>query len=226
MHCTRPAVASVALAILALASSAQASFLYGFDRITSNAHTDIAPQLQMELLDQGGYVTLRFTDSVGTASSITQIYVDNTNSGHTPVVLSGWYTTPILDHSGFGLVDFKQGASPSNLPAAPKSFDADFSASANNGSGGTVNHGVNMSGEWVDLNFKLLAGKTANDVATAINNGSLQIGLHVQGIQSCQGDASDSFIIKPGPQHEVPEPGSLLLLGGGLGAIALKRPRR
>ena len=74
--------------------------------------------------------------------------------------------------------------------------------------------GVNPS-EWVCIIFDLQLGRTYADVLSELADGTLRIGIHVQGFSS---GGSESLI-------NVPEPGTALLLALGLGGLAAGRRR-
>jgi hypothetical protein len=72
--------------------------------------------------------------------------------------------------------------------------------------------------EWVALEFALQGGQTIDDVIAELTTGQLRIGIHVIAFAST---GSESFLNTP-----VPEPGTALLLGGGLLSLATLRRRR
>lgn len=209
---------AVAVALAAVATPADAGPIYSFDCITNNGSNGAGDcaigeaQLRVEVIDEGGtQVGFKFTNAVGFASSITDIYFDD---GTLPGIAS-------ITDSGAG-VAFDQGASPGNLPGgntATPSFVTTAGFSADSESPISAN-GVNGPTEWIEIQFNLQSPGTYATVINELATGDLRIGIHVQGFAS---GASQSFINNPTP---VPEPGTLLLLGAGLTGLALRRRRR
>ncbi len=110
--------------------------------------------------------------------------------------------------------------SPPNLPDANNvspgfvttdGFWADTVPSSHNG--------VNEDDESLGILFSLQSGKTFADVLSALDEGSLRIGIHAGGFPK---DQSASFVNKP-PNTPIPEPSLILLAAAGLGLIALRR---
>ena len=203
----------LAATVLALSAPAGAE-LVGFERITGNASVDVAGQLWVDVIDAGGnQVLFWFSNSGPIASSITDVYFDDGS-------LLG--IASVVDGTG---VDFEQGASPGNLPGGndaspPFVASAGFTADSEPP---TQPNGVNPS-EWLKIFFDLQAGRTFADVLEDLESGELRIGLHVQAI-GAEGE-SDSFVNTP-PSRPIPEPATMLLLGGGLlGLAGLRRRRR
>jgi hypothetical protein len=133
------------------------------------------------------------------ASSITGIYFDD-----------GTLLGIASIQSGSG-VSFSQGASPGNLPGANNASPAfvttaGFSADSNPP---TQPNGVNP-GESLGITFNLQGVQTFDDVLMDLGDGSLRIGVHVQGFA---GGGSESFVNAPAP---VPEPGTFVLMATGL----------
>jgi hypothetical protein len=210
----------LAVGLLMMARPA-AALTIGFVKLTNSGNTDVASQLFVEITDatlappndEPAKVAFKFTNNVGTASSITDIYfADGTLLG----------ISTIAD-SGAG-VAFAAPASPGNLPGGnlaspPFVTTQNFSLDSNSGPPGVSANGVNAASEWVTVTFDLINGKTFADTVAALNDGSLRIGLHVQSIGVTSG--SDSYI------NTVPDGGlTISLLGMALAGLGLAARRR
>jgi hypothetical protein len=178
--------------------------------VSNNSATDCATgsaQLAVDVTGGpgGGQVSFTFTNSGPAASSITDIYFDDGT-------LLGIAT--ITNGSG---VSFSQGASPGNLPSgnlATPPFVATSGFTADSDPPAQPN-GVNP-GETVTITFDLQPGGTLQDVLDELADGTLRIGVHVQGFAY---GGSESFVNTP-----LPEPGTLALLG--VGVLGLGRAGR
>lgn len=179
---------------------------------------DLSGQLGVEVVDTtataSGTVGFKFTNNVGIASSVTDIYFDAVG-----------FLTGIHSIQASAGVAFDHPASPGSLPEegnATPPFDttANLSADSNGGSGGGVpGNGVNLSSEWVTVILNLATGKTIADIIASLGQvDGVRIGLHVQSIG--QRGGSDSYVTSV-----VPIPPALLLLGSaivGLGAMRFR----
>lgn len=214
-------LALVALCGLAV-TSAEAGPIFGFNRITANAGTDVASQLTVEVNDAGTSLGFHLVDFIfrnngPLASSITDVYFDDgTLLGIVQIVDSG------------GGVSFSQGASPDNLPGGNAvGFDTTAGFSADSDPPVQPN-GVNP-GEWLRIRFALQWGVDYQDTLDAIQlgleqggvHGSLRFGLHVQGLA---GGESDSFI-NGTPISAVPLPTAGAMGLAGLALVAGRRRR-
>jgi hypothetical protein len=200
----RPRVLGTFAACLLLAGPA-AAVTIGFDCLTNNLAGDCSigeDQLTVEITDLGGgSVRFHFRNSGPLASAISEVYFDDGSL----LLLS-----TVIDGPG---VDFEQDANPPNLPGGenavpPFQVTEGFLAQS---VPSTLINGVGP-GEWVKVDFTLQGGQGYADVISELVTGELRIGLHVIGFQS---GGSESFINNP-----VPEPGTVLLLGAGLVALA------
>jgi hypothetical protein len=201
------AVAFVAAALLASASSAEAAVSYSFTGVSNNNATNTAigeANLSMMVSDNGGgFVRFDFYNSGPEASSIV-----------TPI-------SQIINGSG---VSFSTWATPGNLPGGNDvGFDATRGLTADSDSPKVPQNGVNP-GETLGVVLQLNNGNNYGDVLTALADSSLRVGLHVQAFA---GGGSESFVNNPGggTPPAVPEPSTLAIFG--LGALfAGRRMRR
>lgn len=193
------------LAIFIFATAPAKAATLSFFCITGNLAADCVTgeaQLTVNVTDPGGnQVLFHFKNSGPNASSITDVYFDDGS-------LLG--LSQITNGPG---VSFSQYASPPNLPGAnnvspPFQVTAGFLADSNPP---VQPNGVNP-GEWLKIYFDLQAGKNFADVITDLTDGSLRIGLHVQGFT---GGGSESFVNNP-----VPIPAAVWLFGAGLGLLS------
>lgn len=202
------------IVLAGVVSSAQAAV--SFSLLTSNGNSNVASQLSADVINLGpGQVGFKFTNNVGIASSITDIYFDDGT-------LLGIST---ISDSGGG-VAFTAPATPGDLPggnAANPDFEVTKGFSADSDSPVSQN-GIDSASEWVQINFNLINSKTYADTLAALVTGELRIGLHVQAIGQTGG--SDSYINNPGGgQEEVPEPTTLGIWAIGLACSAIARAR-
>lgn len=201
----------VLVAALGLVSSGTPAYSaqFGFVNISNNSGiaSSVASQFLVDVIDSGANVDFKFTNAVGTASSIADIYFDQV-----PDLFTGISS---ISDSGAG-VAFASPATPADLPGGGTiGFAADFSADS---VPPASPNGVDAASEWVTISFALGSNAYA-DIINALNSGALRIGLHVQSIGTT--GQSDAFVNTP-----VPEPGFYGLLSLGLGGLYLLRRRK
>ena len=177
-----------------------------------------AAQLFYNVTDVGGTQTRIDVVNTGPlASTITQIYFDDTNSrllgNFVSFAPSAGY---VLSRAGIRRVFPRGHETPqSRIPT-------DLSASAGR-EGCSVADGMGRSepGTALQLQSRPL------DIVTDLADGDLRLGLHVQNFAN---GGSESFVDMPssgGTAAPVPEPATLVLFGTGLGIVAfLKKLRR
>ncbi len=199
----------VAALCLVISVTPAYSAQFTFVNISNNSGiaSSVASQLLVDVIDSGANVDFKFTNAVGTASSITDIYFDQ--------VLALFTGISSISDSGAG-VAFASPASPADLPEGGTiGFTADFSADSDSP---PSPNGVDAASEWVTISLALGSGTYA-DIINALNSGALRVGLHVQAIGI--NEDSDAFVNTP-----VPEPGFYGLLSLGLGGLYLLRRRK
>jgi hypothetical protein len=201
---------------LATAVSSQA-LTYGFTNISGNDvnnTTSGEAQLSVDVTDAGtGQVLFTFNNAGPDAMSITDVYFDD---GHLLGISS------IESSTG---VSYTQGAAPGNLPSANNinpsfSTTAGFSADSDPA---VQPNGVNP-GEWLKIYFELKeSDQTYQTVIDDLANGSLRIGIHVQGFD---GGGSEAFVNGGTPPNNVPDAtASIMLLGIALMGVEGYRRR-
>jgi hypothetical protein len=203
--------------------TAKAGPTYSFTHIVESGDgaTELADgaigeaQLFVELTDLGSQVEFSFTNIGPEASSITDVYFDD----GTLLGIASITNT-------FGLVEFSQLASPSNLPGGnnvvpPFVTTAGFSADSDPP---TQPLGVNP-GEFLGITFDLQDGGEFNEILSELESGVLRIGIHVQGYSS---GGSESFINNGTTNGNgvIPSPGAIMLGSIGLGVVSWLRRRR
>lgn len=195
-----------AVLVAAIPVTAQADYVYNFYRLTDGGNgVNLGSQLFMTVSDPGNnQVAFTFTNHIGIASSITDVYFDD----GTLLGISSLSMSPG--------VAFNTPATPGNLPGGnlanpPFVTTEDFSADSDSP---VKPEGVNAVGEWLTITFDLISGKTFTETISALTDGSLRVGLHVQAIGTVGG--SDSYINNSFP---IPAPAAVLLGVIGIGLV-------
>jgi len=139
---------------------------------------------------------------------ISKVFFDDNNN-----YLSG----PSVNFSNIGQVGFSGGANNDQLPQGGNSFTTDYSFSHVAGSGNAW--GV-QAGEKLGLSFVA----NYDNVISALNDGTLKLGLHVQALPN---DASDSYISSnSGNTENTPEPLTMLAAGAAVGFGTMFKKQR
>lgn len=210
-------IAGVALSVGLFASAANA-VTYTFSSVSNNLAGDVAigeAQLSLEVLDAGGgIVSFTFANAGPSASSITELYWDDSTS-----VLSAFRNPTPFTYSGAGLA-FSIGATPPNLPSgntATPAFSADFAADSDSPE---PHNGVNP-GESVTAYFTY--NSSFDSVIAALDNSDLRVGIHVTAFAS---RGSESFMNNPPSVVPVPAALPLMLSAFGIGAFVTRKRRK
>ena len=194
---------ALAVVLVATVASVASAVTVGFERIEpGNAPENVASQFSAEVTDAGaGLVSFKFSNAGPIASYIADIYWDFDGS-----LLTGFDTIA---------PDWNEPATPGNLPGGNMvGFSADLSVDADPPPARNGIHPGEMA------TFILTTGGTFDAIVAALTDGSLRLGLHVQGIGS-KGE-SDGFVSVPVPLPTAAWMGIALL--GGLGVA--KKTRR
>lgn len=213
-HTNMIAIAALAFSSHALASSVDISYT----RITSNSSVNVESQFlttMSTVIGDSSVIDFIFSNNVGIASSISEIYFDNGTASS--LFDSGAITEQIGTSFLFG------SANPGDLPGGnalsePFNVTLSFLADAQ----GNPSNGVSTSSDLLRIRLTLLSGITFGDVQAALGSGDLRLGFHVRSIGS-DGN-SDAFV--GDPPSIVPLPTPALLGAGGLLACLSPRRRR
>jgi hypothetical protein len=138
---------------------------------------------------------------------ISQVFFDDNNNS-----LSG----PSVNFSNIGQVAFIGGASKDQLPQGGNNFTTDYAFSRV----GPGNEFGIQAGEQLGLSFVA----DYNNVISALNDGTLKLGLHVQALPN---DQSDSYISSSITNtQDTPEPLTMLAAGAAVGFGTMFKKQR
>jgi hypothetical protein len=207
-------------AIVCGGHSADASVTYSFTGVSSNNAGNVAigeSQMSLTVTDSGGgLIRFDFTNSGPEASSITDIYFDDSVD---PALFS--MSINAIDNSDSG-VSFSELATPGNLPGGNLiDFTATRGLTADSDAPVSFN-GVNP-GETLGVTLELANGHQFSDITSALADNSLRVGIHVQAYAN---GGSESFVNGGGSPPAIPEPASMAIFGIGLAGIATRCRKR
>ena len=211
-----------ALSMMFVMSVSHATTL-SFQNITNNTGTDLSDQISVVSTSVTGGVEFKFTNDVGIASSITDIYFDIADNS---TLFSGFEILLAKTSSG---VSYDLAPHPSDLPGGNTvGFTSDFGGDST--SPQTSANGVNASGEYITFLLTLGAGFDYDDYLAELMDGTFRIGMHIQAIAgiNCSESrdpecGSDSYV----NVSAVPVPAAAWLFGTALfGFFAASRRKK
>jgi hypothetical protein len=199
---------AVVLAMLFAPGESFAGYIWDLDIFSNNGgySEDSRVKLKVVVSSDDGRARFEFRNQSEVTCSITDVYFDDGS-------LLG--IAAIEQSAG---VSFSQSASPPNMPQGqnvepPFKTTQGFSADSDSP---IYANGVNadqQGTEWVAILFDLVGGAGLGDVVGEMNDGTLRVGVHVQGFDD---GSSESGV-------NIPEPAVLILVGAGLVAAVARR---
>jgi len=127
-----------------------------------------------------------------------------------------YLSNPSVNIGNVGRVDFIGGAGNDQLPQGGNNFTTDYAFSRETGAGNAW--GI-QAGESLGVSFVA----NYNNVMTALSDGTLRLGLHVQALPN---GASDSYISSNGNTQDTPEPLTMLAAGAAVGFGTMFKKQR
>jgi len=183
--------------------------VFGFNRITSNATTNVANQFFMDVSDiDTGYARVVFTNAGPVTTSISEIYFGSHSDSDALAISS-------VTSSDSGVKFTIGNVKPSSPPGIDKNNWVTLAAAQ--ASSPASQNGINPY-EWLIMDLNYDGGPSFVDL---ISNGQIQVALH---ITSIDGGASDTFV-NDTSVTVIPEPASLILIGTSGSFIAFIRRR-
>jgi hypothetical protein len=166
-----------------------------------------------------------FTFDVFQMNSSVLFHISNSGNAAAPSMFiskvlfddNGYLSWPSANISNIGEVAFNGGASNDQLPQGGNDFTTDYAFSRLPGAGNAFG---------IQANETLVLGFTGdyNNVISALNNGALKIGLHVQALPNGQ---SDSYISSSSSNtQDTPEPLTMLAAGAAVGFGTMFKKQR
>jgi hypothetical protein len=203
---------------MGLTPAVHATAITNFSCITSNSPecATVAQNIQISSGVFGDQAIFKISNISPVPSSVSSIYWDDRSNLLSSIL--GIAAGPGVSYQSlFG--------KPASLPAGAE-LDPFFETTYAVSRSGNMQTGINP-GEYLKVAFQVAPATTTAVLANAILSGDLRVGLHT--ISIGREGASDSMVTAmstlnpPQPPQggsEIPEPATLLLIGGGLIAIA------
>ena len=194
-------IAGVALLSISNAAAVQ----YGFIRSSEANETNFSSDFTLDVTAITGGV--QFAVSLASNTSNTGLFMGDLWFDTASGLFSGVLETADLVALA-GTVDYKPKTSGA-FPEAGSGFSPAFVEDQNFHATKNSSTGVVDRGESLGIKVDLATGKTLADVLAALDDGSLRLGIHVQGFSS---GGSESYASNG--RSQVPDSGSTLALFG------------